>query len=231
MNCLPSPEAIQAALSPGFTAGPDDRWVASPIRAMSQPTPTAPGPNSAQCSLRARGRVLRRPRPELINARLARVRPPRFSAAGSGKVAGMATDSAHREVTVQRVSTGTFTAVNPRGGRIPVGTGGDGDFTPAELLLAAIGSCTSMDVDALTSRRAQPAAFEVVVGADKVRDGSGNHLTDIEVTFRVTFPAGEPGDAARALLPDMVKKSHDRLCTVSRTVELGTPITSRIEPA
>jgi putative redox protein len=37
------------------------------------------------------------------------------------------------------------------------------------------------------------------------------------------------GDAARAVLPDAVKKSHDRLCTVSRTVELGTPIATRIE--
>jgi uncharacterized OsmC-like protein len=143
----------------------------------------------------------------------------------------MATDSAHREVIVQRVTLGKFTAVNPRGGRISLGTGGDDDFTPAELLLAAIGSCTAMDVDALTSRRAQPQAFEVAVGADKVRDSGGNHLADIQVTFRIVFPAGEPGEAARARLPDAVKKSHDRLCTVSRTVELGAPITARIEPA
>jgi putative redox protein len=31
------------------------------------------------------------------------------------------------------------------------------------------------------------------------------------------------------VLPDVVKKSHDRLCTVSRTIEIGTPITTRIE--
>ncbi len=49
------------------------------------------------------------------------------------------------------------------------------------------------------------------------------------MTFRVRFPGGEGGDKARALLPDAVKKSHDRLCTVSRTVELGTPIEDRIE--
>jgi hypothetical protein len=30
-------------------------------------------------------------------------------------------------------------------------------------------------------------------------------------------------------LPDVVAKSHDRLCTVGRTVEVGTPITTRIE--
>jgi uncharacterized OsmC-like protein len=31
------------------------------------------------------------------------------------------------------------------------------------------------------------------------------------------------------LLPDIVRKSHERLCTVSRTVMLGTDITTRIE--
>jgi uncharacterized OsmC-like protein len=49
------------------------------------------------------------------------------------------------------------------------------------------------------------------------------------VTFRLTFPDGEGGDAARALLPEAVQRSHDRLCTVSRTVELGTPVTTGIE--
>jgi hypothetical protein len=43
------------------------------------------------------------------------------------------------------------------------------------------------------------------------------------------FPAGEDGDQARAILPDAVSKSHDRLCTVGRTVEIGTPITTLIE--
>jgi putative redox protein len=67
------------------------------------------------------------------------------------------------------------------------------------------------------------------VGAEKIRDSSGNHLTDITVTFRIAFPDGEAGDKARAILPDVVRQSHERLCTVSRTVELGTPITPRIE--
>ncbi len=67
------------------------------------------------------------------------------------------------------------------------------------------------------------------VGADKVRDSGGNHLTGIEVTFRIAFPEGEAGDEARAMLPDVVKKSHDRLCTVGRTIELSPSIATRIE--
>jgi putative redox protein len=141
----------------------------------------------------------------------------------------MATESVHRSLTVERVTAGRFAAVNSRGGRIAFGTGGDEEFTPTELLLVALGGCTAIDIDILTSRRAEPESFEIVVEADKVRDKDGNHLANVEITYRVTFPAGPDGDKARAVLPDAVRQSHDRLCTVGRTVEVPTPITSRIE--
>jgi putative redox protein len=134
----------------------------------------------------------------------------------------------HRQVSIARVAAGEYTVTNERGGKIQVGTGANGEFTPVELLLAAIGACTSIDVDVLTSRRAEPAAFTVEVEAEKVRDTAGNRLTDIAVTFHVSFPEGEGGDAARALLPGAVRRSHDSLCIVGKTVELGTPITATI---
>ena len=130
---------------------------------------------------------------------------------------------------LERIENSRYTAINERGGKITVGSGGGTDFTPVELLLVSIGGCTGVDVDLLTSRRAEPDSFEIVVEADKVRDTAGNHLAGLQVTFRLRFPAGEQGDKARELLPDAVRKSHDRLCTVSRTVELGTPIATRIE--
>jgi len=70
-------------------------------------------------------------------------------------------------------------------------------------------------------------SFHVAVEADKVRDTSGNHLTGIDVAFNIVFPDGADGNAARDLLPDAIRKSHERLCTVGRTVELGTPIRER----
>ncbi|MFC7483992.1 OsmC family protein [Luedemannella flava] len=82
---------------------------------------------------------------------------------------------------------------------------------------------------ALTSRRAEPEEFRVEVSANKVRDEGGNRLTDIQVTFHVSFPDTPEGDAARGILPTAVQRSHDRLCTVSRTVELGTPVASVID--
>ena len=135
----------------------------------------------------------------------------------------------HRSVTITRTSAGRYTAVNGRGGVLDFGTGDVDDFTPVELFLTAIGGCTAVDVDILTTRRAEPESFVVQVNGEKVRDDGGSRMEELSVTFRVRFPEGEDGDAARALLPDAMQRSHDRLCTVSRTVELGTPVTTRIE--
>lgn len=88
-----------------------------------------------------------------------------------------------------------------------------------------------MDVDIATSRHAEPSAFSVTVTGNKVSDDLGNRMTDLTVTFSVAFPDGEGADRARAILPRAVKTSHDRLCTVSRTVEIGTPVTATVEEA
>jgi putative redox protein len=157
------------------------------------------------------------------------VRHPVTGSLACGSVDHMTTDSAHRGIRIERTGPSTFVAVNERGGRLTMSQANGLDFTPVELLLAAIGGCTSIDVDLVTSRRAEPDRFEVLVDAEKVRDEAGNHLTDLQVTFRVSFPDGEAGDKARAILPDIVKKSHDWLCTVSRTIELGPHIATRIE--
>lgn len=139
-------------------------------------------------------------------------------------------EDTHRRVTIERISSRQYTVTNERGGKMTVGAGDGTDFTPVELLLTGIGACTAIDVDIFTSRRAEPDSFAIAVDAEKLRDEKGrNYMADIVVTFRIAFPEGDGGDKARALLPDAVKRSHEQLCTVSRTVELGTPVTSVIE--
>jgi len=141
----------------------------------------------------------------------------------------MATElEAHRGVTINRIGSTKYVVTNERGGEITISAGQGGVFTPVELLLAAIGGCTAIDVDILTSRRSEPDAFTVRVDARKVSDEQGNHLSDIMITFEIGFPDSPGGDEARAILPDVVRKSHDRLCSVGRTVEIGTPIATRI---
>lgn len=137
-------------------------------------------------------------------------------------------ENALRTVSLRRVGERRYVATNVRGGELTVGQDGN-DFTPVELLLTAIAGCSAIDIDLITSRRAEPDKFEMVTTATKVRDELGNRLEDIEVSIRITFPDGEDGDAAREVLPDAVKKTHDRLCTVSRTVEVGTPVTLNLD--
>jgi putative redox protein len=129
-----------------------------------------------------------------------------------------------RSVELTRIGEHRLKATNRRGGVLPIGEGEDPDFTPVELLLASIAGCAAIDVDYITGKRAAPETFDVHVEADKVRDDDGNHLTNIRVVFDVTFPNGEGGDAARGVLQSAIERSRDRICTVSRTVALATPV-------
>jgi putative redox protein len=136
-----------------------------------------------------------------------------------------------RSVHIERTAAGQYVVRNDRGDSISVGSGAEGSFTPVELLLAAIGCCSAIDVDLVTSRRAEPDEFAVTVTGDKIRDqAAGNRMENLAATFTIRFPAGEAGDAAREVLPNAVRASHDRSCTVSRTVELGTPVSVTVTP-
>lgn len=132
-----------------------------------------------------------------------------------------------RSVSMTRTGFGTFEVSNPRGGTITIGEGTTDDFTPVELLLTAVAGCSAVDVDYITSRRAEPTSFDVTSEGEKLKDEQGNHMGEITVTFTVRFPEGEGGDSAREMLPRAIAQSRDRLCTVSRTVQLPTPVTMR----
>lgn len=133
-------------------------------------------------------------------------------------------ENAHRRVDLTKIGEGRFKATNARGGVLPIGSGDDPDFTPVELLLAALAGCSAIDVDLITGKRASATTLDVTSEGDKVRDEGGNHLVNLRLTFEVRFPEGEEGDAARAVLSRSIAQSRDRLCTVGRTVQLGAPI-------
>ena len=146
----------------------------------------------------------------------------------SGGTARAGDPTTRRSVDIERTGAGTYLARNARGGRLRVSAADDADFTPVELLLVALGACSAVDVDTVTTRRAEPGRFAVRVDAEKVRVDGANLLQNLVVTFDLRFPEGPEGDAARAVLPRALQVSHDRSCTVSRTVEAGTPVTVRL---
>jgi len=137
-------------------------------------------------------------------------------------------DESLRQLDLTQIGEGRYKAVNVRGGVLPVGSGGDDpDFTPVELMLASLAGCTAIDVGLITGKRASPESFDVHVEGHKIRDDDGSHLVDVQVTVSIRFPEGEDGDRAREVLPRALQQTADRLCTVGRTMQLGTPIDYR----
>jgi len=133
-------------------------------------------------------------------------------------------DESWRGVELERLGLDRFLARNVRGGELTVSSADDADFTPVELLLVALAGCGAVNVDELTARRAEPEVFRVAAEGHKVRDESGSRLVDLRVDFTIRFPDGPDGDRAREFLPRAMRQTHDRICTVSRTVEVGESV-------
>ncbi len=130
-------------------------------------------------------------------------------------------------VTLHRTAQGQYRAQNSRGASVEIAANGEA-FSPGELFLASLAACSAVGVGLMTSRRAEPELFEVKGSGHKSTEG-GNHFEDLTVTFRLRFPEGTGGDAARDRIPAAIRASHDRDCTVSRTVETGTPVVFVVE--
>ncbi|MBN2176325.1 MAG: OsmC family protein [Demequinaceae bacterium] len=135
------------------------------------------------------------------------------------------TETSSRRMTFTRESLGSYVATNGKGASLRFGSSTDETFSPVELFLTAIAGCSGIDLDYMTARRAEPLRFQATAEADYVKDETGNSLQDIRVSFSLVFPEGEDGDKARARIASALKTSHDRTCTVTRTIESGTKVT------
>jgi uncharacterized OsmC-like protein len=125
-------------------------------------------------------------------------------------------------VRIRREAPAKFTATNGRGAQISIGRSQDGaDFSPVELLMAALGACAGLSADHVVSRRlGEDAAIDVVVEA--VKDTEADRLTGVSTRFDLDL-ASLP-EADQATLVKLVTRAVERTCTVSRTVEPGTPV-------
>lgn len=133
-------------------------------------------------------------------------------------------DPTPRSVELTRTATGHYTARNPAGAEITFGRGED-LLSPVELLLAAIAGCSAIDVDIATSRSAEPSQFRVEATGQKIVEENGaNRLEDLHLSFHLSFPDDAAGHKAAGMVERLVTLSHDKYCTVSRTVEHGTAV-------
>ncbi|KUG51302.1 oxidoreductase [Kocuria rosea subsp. polaris] len=133
-------------------------------------------------------------------------------------------DPTPRSVELTRTATGRYTARNPAGAEITFGRG-ENLLSPVELLLAAIAGCSAIDVDVATARSAEPSEFRIEATGRKIVEESGaNRLEDLNLSFHLSFPDDAAGRKAAGMVERLVGLSHDKYCTVSRTVEHGTAV-------
>ncbi|MDV2976521.1 OsmC family protein [Glutamicibacter sp. HZAU] len=133
-----------------------------------------------------------------------------------------------REVSIKRVESRKYQATSLESGASLEFGQGEGLLTPVELLLAAIAGCSAIDVDVATTRRSEPENFEVKASGYKVSEDSASRMEDIRLGFDLKFPDTEEGRKAAGMVERIVKLSHDKYCTVSRTVELGASVQSEV---
>ncbi len=129
------------------------------------------------------------------------------------------------DVLVERLGTTHYKATNSTGASIEFGRA-PGLLTPVELLLAATAGCASVDVDIVTGRRdTTPEHFRVRSTASKIQDADGaTQLDNINLTFDIAFPNTPEGQQAEGLIDRVLEISHEKDCTVSRTIEHATPV-------
>lgn len=121
-------------------------------------------------------------------------------------------------VTVERTADG-YIARNDRGAEISFG-GDEANFTPVEMLLAALGGCNLVTVEPLTAKRGHRLArLAAAIEAEKIRP---NQLGTVTMTYDVEFPPDDP-DAER-IFHEVAERVHERICTVSTALQTVTPV-------
>jgi len=117
-----------------------------------------------------------------------------------------------------------FVAETGAGGRVPIDgaptMGGEGrGARPMELLLAALGGCSAIDVIGILGKQRQTVEDLTVAVEGERAPGEPSVFTRIHVHFTVRGPADPPA-VARAIALSM-----DKYCSVARVLEQSAAIT------
>lgn len=130
---------------------------------------------------------------------------------------------------VQRVGEHEFVGRNERGAQVRLGRkGAEGAFSPAELLQVAAAGCSAVTAEDLITRRVgEDSKFRVEVTADR-REGA-SELDAVHLRFDVDVSGLD--EHGREALATAVDRAIERLCTVSRTLKKGVPVTEEFPAA
>ena len=115
-------------------------------------------------------------------------------------------------------------AINDEGARLEMDgsdeIGGQNlGMKPMQLLLAAVGGCSSIDVLMILKKQKQDVrSFSVEVEADKVKEGDYSLYKNVCLHFKVE------GDLDPAKAKKAIELSLDKYCSVAKTLEPTTTV-------
>lgn len=123
-------------------------------------------------------------------------------------------------VTVERTADGDYVARNSRGTELRIAGAGGPEFSPVELLLAALGGCNIVTVEPLTAQRGHRLpTLKATVEAEKERPAK---LVSVTLTYEVEMPPGD--EKAREVFEKVAERVHHRYCTVSQALRDEIPV-------
>jgi putative redox protein len=122
---------------------------------------------------------------------------------------------ANRHVTMTVDATRSITAVNRNGVQLAIDPEGEHGFSPLELFLTALGSCSAVDLALLMKKQRDPVT-PFTVDVDGLKEDT--RMQWLRVTYRIDHQVDE-----RKLERARVKTAED-LCTVSRTLSSGCSV-------
>lgn len=130
------------------------------------------------------------------------------------------------KVKINRIDSDfKMSAVNENGNEIildgskEIGGHEDG-FRPMQLLLAAVGGCSSIDVISILKKQKQEiTAFRVEVDGDKQKEGTYSLFRKIAIHFYIH------GNVEREKAEKAIQLSMEKYCSVSKTLEPTAVIT------
>jgi len=122
-----------------------------------------------------------------------------------------------------------FEAINDTGNKVemdgsPDIGGQNKGIRPMQMLLAAAGGCSAIDVISILKKRKQDLKdIKITVEGEREPNVTPSLYTDIHITFRL-FGTIDRDKAEKA-----VALSLEKYCSVAKTLELKAKITSSIE--
>lgn len=122
---------------------------------------------------------------------------------------------ANRRLSLVANEDGTVVVTNRHGTQITVDLHGKRGLTPLEMLLAALGSCSAVDIVELMRKQRDPVT-PLAVAVEGLKDDQRMQW------LRVTYHVGAEVDERK--FERARSKTAEDLCTVSRTLTHGCPV-------